>query len=238
MGLPQHWLQDDVRAGMERLAAPRPEPAACTWPSTPTSTPPQSVTPLVAEARQGDARRSACATCATRACSCAGVNDSAARRCSTCASRCSTAPAIMPYYFYMCDMIPFAEHWRVSVGAGAGAAARASWATCPASPPRGSSATCPFVGKRWVHQIDEYDRERGISYWTKNYRTGIERTTPTRSTAATSTTTRSTRCPRPARPGGASTARRSTMLRPPTERRHRGPRPRSRWRNSPPSSPT
>ncbi len=22
---------------------------------------------------------------------------------------------IMPYYFYMCDMIPFAEHWRVSV---------------------------------------------------------------------------------------------------------------------------
>ena len=22
---------------------------------------------------------------------------------------------IMPYYFYMCDMIPFSEHWRVSV---------------------------------------------------------------------------------------------------------------------------
>ena len=21
----------------------------------------------------------------------------------------------MPYYFYMCDMIPFSEHWRVSV---------------------------------------------------------------------------------------------------------------------------
>jgi lysine 2,3-aminomutase len=31
------------------------------------------------------------------------------------------------------------------------------------------------VGKRWVHQVAEYDRERGISYWTKNYRTGIER---------------------------------------------------------------
>jgi lysine 2,3-aminomutase len=26
-----------------------------------------------------------------------------------------------------------------------------------------------------VHQVAEYDRERGISYWTKNYRTGIER---------------------------------------------------------------
>ena len=23
----------------------------------------------------------------------------------------------------------------------------------------------PYVGKRWVHQYTEYDRERGISYW-------------------------------------------------------------------------
>jgi len=32
----------------------------------------------------------------------------------------------------------------------------------------------PYVGKRWVHQLEEYDRERGISYWTKNYRTALE----------------------------------------------------------------
>ena len=32
----------------------------------------------------------------------------------------------------------------------------------------------PYVGKRWVHMPEQYDRERGISYWTKNYRTGIE----------------------------------------------------------------
>jgi lysine 2,3-aminomutase len=32
----------------------------------------------------------------------------------------------------------------------------------------------PYVGKRWVHQLEDYDHERGISYWTKNYRTGIE----------------------------------------------------------------
>jgi lysine 2,3-aminomutase len=32
----------------------------------------------------------------------------------------------------------------------------------------------PYVGKRWVHQLESYDQERGISYWTKNYRTGIE----------------------------------------------------------------
>ena len=34
----------------------------------------------------------------------------------------------------------------------------------------------PFVGKRWVHQPESYDRDHGISCWTKNYRTSIERT--------------------------------------------------------------
>ena len=32
----------------------------------------------------------------------------------------------------------------------------------------------PFVGKRWVHQIKDYDREKGITFWTKNYRTALE----------------------------------------------------------------
>jgi len=32
----------------------------------------------------------------------------------------------------------------------------------------------PFVGKRWVHMLNTYDRVKGISYWRKNYRTGIE----------------------------------------------------------------
>ena len=36
----------------------------------------------------------------------------------------------------------------------------------------------PFVGKRWVHQLADYDTERGISYWTKNYRTSIEAQDP------------------------------------------------------------
>jgi len=31
-----------------------------------------------------------------------------------------------------------------------------------------------MVGKRWVHQVEDYDLEKGISYWSKNYRTGIE----------------------------------------------------------------
>jgi lysine 2,3-aminomutase len=32
----------------------------------------------------------------------------------------------------------------------------------------------PFVGKRWAHMLSDYDRIKGISYWQKNYRTGIE----------------------------------------------------------------
>jgi lysine 2,3-aminomutase len=36
----------------------------------------------------------------------------------------------------------------------------------------------PFVGKRWVHQLADYDRVKGISYWTKNYRTSIEADDP------------------------------------------------------------
>ena len=36
----------------------------------------------------------------------------------------------------------------------------------------------PYVGKRWVHQLAAYDREKGISYWTKNYRTSIEMDVP------------------------------------------------------------
>jgi lysine 2,3-aminomutase len=36
----------------------------------------------------------------------------------------------------------------------------------------------PYVGKRWVHQAARYDTERGISYWTKNYRTGVESDDP------------------------------------------------------------
>jgi lysine 2,3-aminomutase len=29
-----------------------------------------------------------------------------------------------------------------------------------------------------VHQLADYDRERGMSYWTKNYRTSIEAADP------------------------------------------------------------
>ena len=84
---------------------------------------------------------------------------------------------IMPYYFYMCDMIPFSEHWRVSVGE-AQRLQHGMMGYLPGFATPRIICDVPFVGKRWVNQLEEYDAERGISYWTKNYRTGIERTDP------------------------------------------------------------
>jgi lysine 2,3-aminomutase len=80
---------------------------------------------------------------------------------------------VMPYYFYMCDMIPNAEHWRTSVWE-AQQLQHAIMGYLPGFATPRVVCDVPFVGKRWVHQLEEYDRTRGISYWTKNYRTGIE----------------------------------------------------------------
>ena len=75
----------------------------------------------------------------------------------------------------MCDMIPSAEHWRVSL-AQAQTLQHDIMGYLPGFATPRIVCDVPYVGKRWVHQVAEYDRERGISYWTKNYRTGIERT--------------------------------------------------------------
>jgi lysine 2,3-aminomutase len=80
---------------------------------------------------------------------------------------------IMPYYFYMCDMIPNSEHWRTAVWE-AQDLQHAIMGYLPGFATPRVVCDVPFVGKRWVHQLEDYDRERGISYWTKNYRTGIE----------------------------------------------------------------
>ena len=80
---------------------------------------------------------------------------------------------IMPYYFYMCDMIPFSEHWRVSL-ADAQRLQHHIMGYLPGFATPRIVCDVPFVGKRWVHQNADYDTEHGISYWTKNYRTSIE----------------------------------------------------------------
>jgi lysine 2,3-aminomutase len=79
----------------------------------------------------------------------------------------------MPYYFYMCDMIPTAEHWRLALHE-AQDLQHSLMGYLPGFATPRIVCDVPFVGKRWVHQVESYDRALGISYWTKNYRTGIE----------------------------------------------------------------
>ncbi|MGI8451429.1 MAG: KamA family radical SAM protein [Streptosporangiaceae bacterium] len=174
MGLPQHWLADQVRAGMERLAAKARERGASIAIHTHVNAA-QSVTPLVARATQAmldtgirDVRNQGVLL--------RGVNDSADALLDLCFALLDEA-RIMPYYFYMCDMIPGSEHWRVSLAQAQDLQHQIMDYLPGFATPR---VVCdvPYVGKRWVHQVSRYDTELGISYWTKNYRTAVEAADP------------------------------------------------------------
>jgi lysine 2,3-aminomutase len=101
-----------------------------------------------------------------------GTNDSAPALLDLCFALLDDAK-IMPYYFYLCDMIPNSEHWRLSLGE-AQQLQHDIMGYLPGFATPRFICDVPYVGKRWVHQVARYDRERGISYWTKNYRTGVE----------------------------------------------------------------
>jgi lysine 2,3-aminomutase len=174
MGLPQHWLQDDVRAGMERLSTVARARGVSLAIHTHVNHA-NSVTPLVATATRAmldagvrDVRNQGVLM--------GGINDDPHTLLDLCFALLDGAQ-IMPYYFYMCDMIPFSEHWRVSV-ARAQDLQHGIMGYLPGFATPRLVCDVPFVGKRWVHQLESYDRERGISYWTKNYRTSIERNDP------------------------------------------------------------
>jgi len=71
-------------------------------------------------------------------------------------------------------MIPNSEHWRISVRE-AQCLQHDIMGYMPGYATPRLLCDVPYVGKRWVHQVSHYDHERGISYWTKNYRTTIEK---------------------------------------------------------------
>jgi lysine 2,3-aminomutase len=173
-GLPQHFLQDDVLRGLERLARKARERSIDLAVHTHVNHA-STLTPLVAKAvtrlldmgyrdvrNQGVLMR--------------GVNDSADALLDLCFTLLDHA-RIMPYYFYMCDMIPNSEHWRLAVHEAQKLQRRIMGYLPGFATPR-IVCDVPFVGKRWVDQTRGYDREKGISYWTKNYRTGIEADDP------------------------------------------------------------
>jgi len=170
MGIPQHFLQDEVLRGYEAIAKRAREREVEVAVHTHVNSV-QQVTPLFGRAvralldmgyrnvrNQGVLLR--------------GVNTTSKQILELCFMLMDHTKVI-PYYFYACDMIPNAEHWRLAI-----------WETqelqmaimgyLPGFTTPRFICDVPFVGKRWVHMLDSYDREKGISYWRKNYRTGIE----------------------------------------------------------------
>jgi lysine 2,3-aminomutase len=173
-GLPQHFLQDDVLMGLERLARKARERNIDLAVHTQVNHA-ATLTPLVAKAvtrlldmgfrdvrNQGVLMR--------------GVNSSSEALLDLCFTLLDHA-RIMPYYFYMGDMIPNAEHWRLAVHE-AQQLQHDIMGYLPGFATPRVACDVPFVGKRWIHQVQDYDREKGISCWTKNYRTGIEADDP------------------------------------------------------------
>jgi lysine 2,3-aminomutase len=173
-GLPQHWIQPKVVEGLERVARTAGRRGVNLAIHTHVNHA-QSVTPLVAEAAR-TALEVGVRDVRNQGVLMRGVNASPDDLLDLCFALQGEAN-ILPYYFYMCDMIPNAEHWRVAVWE-AQQLQHAIMGYLPGYATPRIICDVPYVGKRWVHQLAEYDTERGISYWTKNYRTGIERTDP------------------------------------------------------------
>jgi lysine 2,3-aminomutase len=170
MGIPQHFLQADVLEACERMASAARARGVDIAIHTHINNARQ-VTPLVARATRAlldcgfrDVRNQGVLL--------RGVNTTVPELLDLCFTLLDHAK-VMPYYFYMCDMIPGSEHWRTSVWEAQGLQ-HAIMGYLPGFATPRIVCDVPFVGKRWVHMVEDYDRERGISHWTKNYRTGIE----------------------------------------------------------------
>ncbi len=170
MGLPQHWLAPDVVEGVARVSKVARERGVSLAIHTHVNAA-ESLTPLVAEAARAmldagvrDVRNQGVLM--------RGVNDSTEQLLDLCFGL-QDESSITPYYFYMCDMIPFSEHWRVSLRH-AQELQHSLMGYLPGFATPRIVCDVPFVGKRWVHQVHDYDTVRGISTWTKNYRTSIE----------------------------------------------------------------
>ncbi|MEU3270139.1 lysine 2,3-aminomutase [Saccharomonospora sp. NPDC006951] len=173
-GLPQHWLQPKVVEGLARVAGTARRRGVNLAIHTHVNHA-QSVTPLVAEAAR-TALEVGVRDVRNQGVLLRGVNATTAELLDLCFALQGEAN-ILPYYFYLCDMIPNAEHWRLAVWE-AQELQHGIMGYLPGYATPRIVCDVPYVGKRWVHQLAEYDRERGISYWTKNYRTGIEHADP------------------------------------------------------------
>jgi lysine 2,3-aminomutase len=171
IGLPQHWLQPDVVEGVARVAAVARARGVNLAVHTHANHA-NSVTPLVAAAARAlleagvrDVRNQGVLL--------RGVNATPGDLLDLCFALHGEA-GILPYYFYVCDLIPNAEHWRTPLHQ-AQRLQEAIMGYLPGYATPRIVCDVPYVGKRWVHQAAGYDRERGISYWTRSHGIALER---------------------------------------------------------------
>ncbi|MET8165968.1 lysine 2,3-aminomutase [Streptomyces sp. NPDC005329] len=174
VGLPQHWLAPEVLDGMAQLAAKASARGVGLAMHTHANSV-QQVTPLVAEASRAllaaglrDIRNQGVLL--------HGVNHTPEALLDLCFALLDSAQ-IMPYYFYLCDLVPGAEHWRLPLSE-AQRLQHAIMGYLPGFATPRLVCDVPYVGKRWVHQADAYDRELGVSDWSKNYLTSVEHDDP------------------------------------------------------------
>ncbi|HVH53916.1 MAG TPA: lysine 2,3-aminomutase, partial [Actinomycetota bacterium] len=112
MGLPQHFLQDDVLKGYEVMAARARQRDVDIAIHTHINAA-QQVTPLVARA-VGKLLDMGYRDVRNQGVLLRGVNTTPQALLELCFTLLDHG-RVMPYYFYMCDMIPNSEHWRTSL---------------------------------------------------------------------------------------------------------------------------
>ncbi|MEV5692554.1 KamA family radical SAM protein [Micromonospora globbae] len=173
-GLPQHWLQPEVVEGLERVARTAARRGVNLAIHTHVNHA-QSLTPLVARAAR-TALEVGVRDVRNQGVLLRGVNASTADLLDLCFALQGEAN-ILPYYLYLCDLVPNAEHWRVAVWQ-AKQLQHDIMGYLPGYATPRIVCDVPLVGKRWVDMVTEYDRERGVTYWTKNYRTSHDRDDP------------------------------------------------------------
>ncbi|HEX6350466.1 MAG TPA: lysine 2,3-aminomutase [Candidatus Dormibacteraeota bacterium] len=170
VALPQHFLQQDVLEALARLGK-RARQRGVNLALHTHANHANQLTPLVARATAylldfgfRDVRNQAVLL--------RGVNATVEDLLALC-FRLMDDARITPYYAYMCDMVPNTEHWRTPLWE-AQDLQRGIMGYLPGYATPRVVCDVPMLGKVWVHQVTDYDRELGISQWTKNYLTPLE----------------------------------------------------------------
>jgi lysine 2,3-aminomutase len=171
VSLPQHFLRTEVLSSLERLAV-KADAAGVDLALHTHVNHANAITATVAQATRA-LREVGLAQIRNQGVLLRGVNDSPGALLDLC-FRLLDNVRITPYYFYMCDIVPNAEHWRISL-ARAQALQEAIVGYLPGYGTPQVVCDVPRAGKRLVHEAVAYDRLTGVSHWRKSFFTPLDR---------------------------------------------------------------